>query len=1244
MAVLLLLAIAPRAFSVDHPWDTWHVYFPSVPDIPEPDNDRDDDKQKDADPILSAEGNYVYPHTDLWIKGRNPALKIRRVYDSMYAWYLGPFGYGWSFIYDITFTKVYRSTKVGGGRAAGEPDKQQDTKTASFWGGLDGVIIRMPEGKSIFFKWNGGVFEPPAGSKYTLDNELILKHKDGIYYKFQGSDDVRKVSFIGNAYGEALTLTYDNGGKLIKVADRFNRFINISYNLNNKISSVSDFTGRSCSYDYDDEGNLIAYTNPCGYKTFYAYNAEHRIISVSNQSGHVWLSNTYNQWGKVIQQIHLGGVYTFEYDTMNKRTTVTYPNGGQWIKKWDDSRRNVESTDPYGFKTVREWDDFSNAATITNKRGFVTNYEYEGANLVRIINAAGAIWTATYTPEGKISTFTSQEGAEMAWDYDDKGNIVKIKDTISNETQFIWNDIGRIQSIIRDNGDTTNITYNELGYIEKMEDSSGRTYHLEHDGVGNLLKTTNPLGHTRKFEYDPMGRITAFINPMNQRKTFSYNQNGRITSITDPLNKKWIYEYDNYNRLIRILNPLGDATTFGYDASGNMTLIRDAEGGVFSYEYDLMNRVKSITDQRGGKVEYQYNAMGSLEKITDARGNNTSVIYDSIERVISTVFADATKEEFTYGSGRVPLTQKLRNNTTISYQHDPLGRLIKRIMPDGEVWDLAYDCCTLSPSRVEKPGSVVTLLRDPDFRVIEADMNGVKVKYEYDVLGRRTKLIYPDNTFITYEYDAAGKVTKIRPQGGAPVVSYEYDGAGRRTRAIMANDTQIDYVYDAIGRIVSVVNRRTTSGALLWTFAYTYDRVGNRKIVTTSEGIHRFTYDALNQIISAERPEGFPFADESFTYDPMGNRLTSQSGVDAVNWTANNMNRYTQAGALNFNYDVAGNMTSDGSTTFAFNPDNLMISAVAVDAKTYTSNYDVLMRRYETNFDGVKTRYIYDFENVIAEYDEGGALKARYIHGTLTDEVVRMTRGGVDYYYHYDALGSVVGLTNSLGEVVEAYKYDAFGKPQAPSSVQNPHLFAGARYDAPLGLYYNRARHYSPALGRFMQEEPIPLMLRLIPGNEATFNIYHYVLNNPQLFRDPSGYSYHIKMVGDDFYHYEVVDDKEDAPGESGDNEGASEKPEDKQKDCRGNCMNGCMGKRTAESQNLFDKMSPMFSAVECIEGAADFAAGGVVGMLGGCAAGAAIPGLSDAGVQAGEFGAGIINHRSCEVECEMGCLFGGEF
>ena len=111
------------------------------------------------------------------------------------------------------------------------------------------------------------------------------------------------------------------------------------------------------------------------------------------------------------------------------------------------------------------------------------------------------------------------------------------------------------------------------------------------------------------------------------------------------------------------------------------------------------------------------------------------------------------------------------------------------------------------------------------------------------------------------------------------------------------------------------------------------------------------------------------------------------------------------------------------------------------------------------------------------------------------------------YYYHYDALGSVVALSDAGGDTVQTYEYSVYGQVAAEDpNHPNPYLFTGRRFDAEIGLYYYRARYYDPFTGRFLQTDPI--------GYGDGLNCYAYCGNNPLAYIDPSG----LTMWGVDIY------------------------------------------------------------------------------------------------------------------------------
>jgi RHS repeat-associated protein len=165
--------------------------------------------------------------------------------------------------------------------------------------------------------------------------------------------------------------------------------------------------------------------------------------------------------------------------------------------------------------------------------------------------------------------------------------------------------------------------------------------------------------------------------------------------------------------------------------------------------------------------------------------------------------------------------------------------------------------------------------------------------------------------------------------------------------------------------------------------------------------------------------------------------------------------------------------------------------------------YDASGRRIEKRYDGLTIlKYIYDGDHCIAEYDAGGNLRRKYIYGPGIDQPVCMIEAtatpAATYYYHFDASGSVVALTNSDANTVEVYEYSVYGQVGATDpSHTNRFMFTGREYDKETGLYYYRARYYKPEIGRFLQADNV--------GYRAGMNLYRYCRNNPWNRVDPFG-------------------------------------------------------------------------------------------------------------------------------------------
>ena len=258
-----------------------------------------------------------------------------------------------------------------------------------------------------------------------------------------------------------------------------------------------------------------------------------------------------------------------------------------------------------------------------------------------------------------------------------------------------------------------------------------------------------------------------------------------------------------------------------------------------------------------------------------------------------------------------------------------------------------------------------------------------------------------------------------------------------------------------------------------------------------------YSYDAIYQLLQVTQGAS---ATESYTYDLVGNRLSSL-GLSPYQY--NSSNELTSTPPTTYSYDSNGNTKTkadaSGTTTYSWDPENrLKQVTLPGSGGTVTFKYDPFGRRVQKSGPSGTTNYLYDGANSITNIDDSGNIVTRYTQGPGVDQPLSQSRLGTATYYNSDGIGSISSLTDASGTTAATYVYDAFGNLSlSTGSITSPFRYTGREFDSETALYFNRARYYDPAIGRFLSSDPIEF--------NSGMNFYVYTGNRPVILIDPSG-------------------------------------------------------------------------------------------------------------------------------------------
>lgn len=900
-------------------------------------------------------------------------------------------------------------------------------------------------------------------------------------------------------------------------------------------TSGANHTYQAESWEYDAFGNLKnSYVGSIPNPDSYNSTAPWHSMSVLRQANYVYdeLDRVVQVNRKVIAPITTGG---------SNRLLGNDP-ASNW--PYSDKPSSVESW----LATRYEYDSLGRLTYATQDDGSYSHYTYDGVNQVTAVESYLSQPVGSPYLAGTVVYTYDAVGNLVETVQTDKSTLAGVDEKVSYTTRC-YDSLGRLSKQIENaahedpvNGNgiakATDYRYNSRDLLTAVADSNGANptalfYRRRTPSASARWGHCNDYGNVQVFYYDTLGRkvmerqiLTAtgkgdgdhLGEPRTAGPSFILPRPDRSQGGGDGLIDT-SYEYDPNGMLVALTDDNGNVTVWGYDSQNRLAI--EFKGD----RVDLFQSKKADVQKSGFSQTWTYDAHGNLSQLKREDDTLLTYSYYDSHRV--------SEINVTYATG-TPAQVNGVGTTRQTFTYDVLGQLTGATDNNGPSGPMvttswSYD----SLGRVYEEGQKIG---SGPFRYVSRCYSSVQPSIIYYGSGQGYDLKCYGNNLLR-SVSPAGSSTSI--------ATYDYLG-GRVLKRAMANGISLDMTdgtgaqYDELGRLAQVAH--LSSSAYKVGFDYQYDPAGNVSQLRRLNGgrgtfadPQTFTYDSASRLKAASRSAAGSGLNTAFAWDLDGvgnwNSLSSSGGAPAAR-KVDSWNAALEAGTQKLTYDTPGNLTHDDASG-----DTMVWDAFGRLAQVYINptpqtkvviadySYDALGRRARQVSANHYCDTLWNGWQAVEAYESDvyptTSLKRSFVYGNGLDEplLMHVVSGNIDYYYHQDALGSVVALSDSTGQILEAYEYDPYGacvvlthgsgsspvqfnatdaRAYAGTSLKgNPYRFAGRTWDDTTKLYYCRHRYYDPLLGRFISPDPI--------GYGDGPNFYQYVYGNPLRFTDPLG-------------------------------------------------------------------------------------------------------------------------------------------
>ena len=962
--------------------------------------------------------------------------------------------------------------------------------------------VTAPDGSSVQYAYNSAgdlsqVTNPDSSTRQFLYADSswptgltgVVDENGNTEFTLSYDSQGRVVSSTLGGVSSSMSFTYNSDGTTTETdpLGAVRTFASLQIGVHDFSTSVSGAPCYPCGYvaatTYDAGGYPASTTDFNGNLTTYSFDDTRGLEILRSEASGTSVARTITtQWNPTYRLPTLISVYAGDSasGTPLRTTAFGYDGTGNLLTKTiTDPATGASRTWTYTY------DSYGRVLTAQDPRGNVTTYTYytcttgsECGELDTVTDALGHVTTYdTYDADGRPLTITDPNGTVITLAYDTRGHLAS-RSVAGQTTAFSYHKNGLLKQVTLPDGSGLTYTYDAAHRLTQVTDALGNKVVYTLDAMGNRIAVNS---------YDPSGTLhrthTRVINTLNEvyqeinaagtsavTTTYGYDSDGNVTSVQAPLSRNTSESYDALNRVTSITDPGSGVTQLSYDAENDLTSVTDPRALTTTYGYDGFGDLTSLVSPDTGASSYTYDQAGNIATATDARGAVATYGYDALNRVTSIAYSlDGTTDQtvsFSYDQGT-----------------DGIGHLTGAS-------DAAHSMSWTYDALGEMTGMSQTV----------AGVNR-SIGYGY-TNGDLTSLTTPSGQTVTYGYNSDHQITSVSVNGTALLSNVSYEPFGPVDGWTWGNGTTFSRSFNGDGEITGISSPANQE-------AVTYDDASRISGITnTASGSSSWTYgyDALDRLTGASSSS----TSEGWTYDADGNRLSEAGASPSTYSIASTSNEITGiTGTLNrtYTYDTAGNTTSNSIDTDTYD-DAGRLKTITNTSGTTTFTYNALGEMIEASGPYGTTIYAYDQAGHLeGEYDGSGNLIQETVWlGDIPVATLRPNGSSVAIYY------VVTDQLSTPREIIRpsdnAQMWTWFSGPfgsAAPN--ENPQgagtfvydlRFPGQVAGAWGSTFQNDNRDYDPAVGRYVESDPIGL-------RGESYSTFAYAGGDPIGNIDPPG-------------------------------------------------------------------------------------------------------------------------------------------